>query len=719
MQQRLIYWLVSGVLIFLSSVAAAEQDAPRQGANYVPAGYPSAKLSEDDLRWVQQEVLPKTAEALAYFGDNKSIPAVAAGILHVLNVEERWLSLGGVWLRSEDFLPLQEAEKYFTSKIEREATAFAYAMRGRARADLGRLEEAIADCNAALRLDGGCALAYCHRGWAHAARLEYKLAVPDYSEAIRLDPKLAAAHAWRGRARVRLGDTEAAVRDFDNALKLFPGDLATENRRCLATGEGGVSFFVGPPPRPRDAEDYYFRAVSRDRLKQYENELLDLNEALRLGLDTPGVRGFRAYVNVRRGALAEAIADYDVAIENEKTPRAAGLFLNRGLAYGELGEYRKAVANIRQALDSDPQAAESIDDCWSEVGPFQERIEESKQDERDIELPLAYCVRAMVWISKGEDEDAIDDLTAAIRLNPRFAVAFCLRGWLRRKAGQQDEAMRDFSEALRFDDHLTVAAALKQLPPIEPPPPIEPIELPVARIEGLSDDDLEAANEAIRKAPDDPSGYEMRAWIWTMRNEWEKALADRTKVLELRPDDTSALQARGLALCRAGHFQAAIRDYDKLISIDPNEVVHLQNRGETYNDSGEYAKALADFQQALHLADRWSRPMVHRSLARLWATCPDAKFRDGKRAVRGAKKLLRGNGYVPPIDYDTLAAAYAESGDFEEAIKWQSKAVATAKGDDEFIRQLRERLELYRAGKPYREEPRQGGANAKSQIEME
>lgn len=719
MQQRLIYWLVSGGLAFLSPVAAAEQESPRQGANYVPAGYggPATKLSEDDLRWVQQEVLPKTAEALAYFGDNKSVPAVAAGILHVQSVQDGWLSLGGIWLRNEDFLPLQEAEKYFTSQIEREETAFAYAMRGRARADLGQIDEAIADCNAALRLDDRCSLAYCYRGWAHAARFKYALAVPDYSEAIRLDPKLAAAYAWRGRARQRLGETEGAIKDFDDALKLVPNDLATGNRRAMLTGEGGMSFLAGPPPRPRDAEDYYFRAISRARLNQYDSELHDLSEALRLGLDTPEVRWFRACLHARRGAFAEAVADYDAAIE--KAPRDAGLFVNRGVAHGESGEYRKAIADFRQALDSDPQAAGAVADCWSQDGPFQERIAKSKPDQSDVELPLAYCVRAMMWVSKGEDEDAIDDLTAALRLNPKFAVAFCLRGWLRRKAGQQDEAMRDFSEALRLDANYTAAEALKQLPPVEPPPPAAPIELPVARIEGISDDDLEAANEAIRKAPDDASGYEMRAWIWSMRNEPEKALADRTKVLELRPNDLWALQERGLALCRAGHFQAAIRDYDKLISINPNELVHLQNRGEIYCDLGEYGKALADFQQALRLADRWSRPAVYRSLARLWATCPDAKFRDGKRAVRGAKKLLRGNGYVPPFDYDLLAAAYAESGDFAEAIKWQSKAVATAKGDDEFIQQLRERLELYRSGKPYREAPRQPEVKTKGQSDTE
>ena len=86
----------------------------------------------------------------------------------------------------------------------------------------------------------------------------------------------------------------------------------------------------------------------------------------------------------------------------------------------------------------------------------------------------------------------------------------------------------------------------------------------------------------------------------------------------------------------------------------------------------------------------------------LWATCPDAKYRDGKRAVESATRACELSEWKFAVFIDALAAAYAEAGDFEAAVKWQTKANglyaaagARAKGE--------ERLKLYREKKPYRE----------------
>jgi hypothetical protein len=53
----------------------------------------------------------------------------------------------------------------------------------------------------------------------------------------------------------------------------------------------------------------------------------------------------------------------------------------------------------------------------------------------------------------------------------------------------------------------------------------------------------------------------------------------------------------------------------------------------------------------------------------LWVTCPEAKFRDGKKVVE-----------LAPNNIGTLAAAYAEAADFDSAVKWQSQAIASLRG---------------------------------------
>jgi hypothetical protein len=86
----------------------------------------------------------------------------------------------------------------------------------------------------------------------------------------------------------------------------------------------------------------------------------------------------------------------------------------------------------------------------------------------------------------------------------------------------------------------------------------------------------------------------------------------------------------------------------------------------------------------------------------LWATCPDARYRDGKRAVESATRACELSEWKDAVFIDSLAAANAEAGDFEAAVKWQSKANELYPAAED-KKQEEERLKLYREKKPYRE----------------
>jgi tetratricopeptide (TPR) repeat protein len=118
-----------------------------------------------------------------------------------------------------------------------------------------------------------------------------------------------------------------------------------------------------------------------------------------------------------------------------------------------------------------------------------------------------------------------------------------------------------------------------------------------------------------------------------------------------------------------------------------------------YMETDEFQKAREDFEEALKIDEKDS--LSYNNLAWIWATCPDAKFRDGKKAVEYATKACELTQYKAFGVIDTLAAAYAEDGKFDEAVKWQKKAVELAPENEK--KKLRERLELFEAKKPYRE----------------
>jgi len=86
------------------------------------------------------------------------------------------------------------------------------------------------------------------------------------------------------------------------------------------------------------------------------------------------------------------------------------------------------------------------------------------------------------------------------------------------------------------------------------------------------------------------------------------------------------------------------------------------------------------------------------------ATCPDSKVRDGRKAVdRAATACELTDGDVPYF-LATLAAAYAETGKFDLAVKWQKRALENPKYEKEEGGKARQRLKFYQVRKPYRED---------------
>jgi tetratricopeptide (TPR) repeat protein len=127
------------------------------------------------------------------------------------------------------------------------------------------------------------------------------------------------------------------------------------------------------------------------------------------------------------------------------------------------------------------------------------------------------------------------------------------------------------------------------------------------------------------------------------------------------------------------------------------------NRGVAHSALAQYDQAIADFDAAISVDPRDVSPQ--RELAWLRATCTRPQYRDAAAAVRIATNACELSAWKDAHSLDTLAAAYAESGNFSQAIHWQAKAIALA--DRPLKKAFEARLDLYKAGKPYREEPKQ------------
>jgi tetratricopeptide (TPR) repeat protein len=175
--------------------------------------------------------------------------------------------------------------------------------------------------------------------------------------------------------------------------------------------------------------------------------------------------------------------------------------------------------------------------------------------------------------------------------------------------------------------------------------------------------------------------------------ELDKAIAHYNDAIRLDPAYASAYCARGLARFEKNDTDRAIADYTEAIRLDPKLPWPYNNRGNAWVARQEFARAIADYDEAIRLEPSFGAALNNR--VRLWATCTDQKVRDGKLAVKSATQACELSDWKNPNDLETLAAAYAETGEFDQAVKTQSRAIALAKHYDR-------ELKLYHDKQPLR-----------------
>ena len=226
--------------------------------------------------------------------------------------------------------------------------------------------------------------------------------------------------------------------------------------------------------------------------------------------------------------------------------------------------------------------------------------------------------------------------------------------------------------------------------------------------EGEHEKAIEAAGEAIRLDPKCAGAYHYRASLWMAKGDNGKAIADYTAAMRLDPKYSDALYVLGFGWFNQQEYGKAIAAYDEAIRLDPQRAdarTHY-HRGNALDKMGRYDEALSDYRQALRLDADFALPYF--SLAQLLSSCPEAEYRDGEKAVENATEACRLTQWQDWGALNTLAAAYAEAGDFEQAVHWQTQAIETAEEDEKTAerhkRHLRYQLELYHEGKPFRQQ---------------
>jgi tetratricopeptide (TPR) repeat protein len=148
----------------------------------------------------------------------------------------------------------------------------------------------------------------------------------------------------------------------------------------------------------------------------------------------------------------------------------------------------------------------------------------------------------------------------------------------------------------------------------------------------------------------------------------------------------------------------ALADAETVVTLRPELGDAYLCRGRVHLSRREYPKARADFERMLQLRQE-SQSAALNSAAWFYATCPDKTVRDGKKAVELATKACELTKWKNLSNIDTLAAAFAEAGNFKEAVKWQGYAIDLAIDPVEVRSGMKQRLQLYQKHRAYHQEP--------------
>ena len=212
--------------------------------------------------------------------------------------------------------------------------------------------------------------------------------------------------------------------------------------------------------------------------------------------------------------------------------------------------------------------------------------------------------------------------------------------------------------------------------------------------EALSDFD-----QAIALDPKFGAAFNSRGNEYFRLGDYERAIADYNEAVFLDPNPGVVYCNRAGAWLACGEIEIALDDYREAIERNPRYAPAYFGRANAWASDAKYSQAVADYRAAIQIDPQFAE--AYDNLAWLLASGPASQHRNGKQAVEMSTKACELTGWERADFIATLAAAYAEAGNFADAIHWQKRAIELAPDRKAYS----DRLVTYYARRPYHSQP--------------
>jgi tetratricopeptide (TPR) repeat protein len=220
---------------------------------------------------------------------------------------------------------------------------------------------------------------------------------------------------------------------------------------------------------------------------------------------------------------------------------------------------------------------------------------------------------------------------------------------------------------------------------------------------GQVDEAIFYCDKAVRMQPNDPDARVALANALLQKRRINDAIVHYQKAVEIRPDYFLARSGLGHALLEKGNLDDAIEHSRAALLIQPNDADCHTILAIALDEKGQSAEAIEHYEKALEISPQSVSAL--NNLAWLFATGSNASLRNGARAIQIAQQADQLSSGKNALVLRTLAAAYAEAGQFGKAIENAQAAMqlGRSQGDDSLTSELQQEIALYELGLPYRE----------------
>jgi tetratricopeptide (TPR) repeat protein len=329
-----------------------------------------------------------------------------------------------------------------------------------------------------------------------------------------------------------------------------------------------------------------------------------------------------------------------------------------GGALFEKGQLEEAIRHFKEALRINPRylsASANIGIVLLREGKIDEAVKVLTEVVGSKgNYPKAHNYLGLAYAKKGEFGLAVQNYNEAVRLKPDYVEAIANLGIALKEQGKVNEAIKEWHSALQ----------------LKPDEPNIHYNMGLAMAEqGNYDEAIRHFSAALAAEPDWAEAHYNLGCAYYQQGKFDLTIKHCVEALQLKPNYPNAHYNLGLVMVRQGKYDDAIKHFARVVELDPNNVDALGNAA-------------------------W-----------LLATISDVSVQDAAKAIELAERACELTGYKEPAMLDTLAAAYAAAGRFNDAISTAEQAINLAKASRQEIlsSEIQNRIKLYQANQRYRQ----------------